>query len=194
MGNNTPTFSWLRAKNAPNWRQMPKNGVGYTDTDTPDANIKDSRVEMNWGTDWLISTIKQAGIHFENNYRKGNNKVSLIYTNDLSLKKGGDTLDHLGHETGLLLDIRLPHFGGKAGGITWKKTSIYDRNAARAMIQAFRAQPLFKRCFFNDTVLIAEGLCEPLEGHDNHIHISIKPPALEFDLKTVPSNETILAD
>lgn len=181
-----PTYLWLRAKNAPRWQQMPASGTGYKDSDDKAYNKRDGYVLMNWGTDWLIDTIKLAGMEYEKNYRKGDAKKALIHTNDLSLHKGGDTKDHQGHETGLLVDVRLPKKDGSAdGGITWKSSS-YDRAAARAMIKAFRAQPLFDICYFNDTTLIDEGLCKKADAHNDHFHITIKPPAIEHDLKIIP--------
>ncbi|NER85221.1 MAG: muramidase (flagellum-specific), partial [Leptolyngbya sp. SIO1D8] len=160
------------------WSQIPSSGTGYVDSDDAKYNVKDGKVAMNWGTHWLIDTIKLAGLHYEKNHRKEDEKKALIHTNDLSLPKGGDTKDHEGHETGLLIDIRLPKQDGTAGGITWESKKEYDRSAAREMIKAFRAQPLFESCFFNDKTLIGEGLCTKLGGHDDHFHIKIKPPKI----------------
>jgi hypothetical protein len=47
----------------------------------------------------------------------------------------------------------------------------------RAMLEAFRAQPLVARIVFNDPALIAEGLCSALAGHDDHAHVEITAPA-----------------
>jgi hypothetical protein len=41
----------------------------------------------------------------------------------------------------------------------------------------FRAQPLVSRVYFNDAVLIGEGLCAQARGHDDHVHFQINPPA-----------------
>jgi|GEM_PF-6936317 len=176
IGENTPTYSWLQALNAPHWKQMPARAKGIVDSDKKETNVNDGKVLMNWGTNWLIDTILAAGADFEDNYRKGNSNIALIHTNDLSLERGGDTKDHAGHETGLMLDIRLPRLAGKVGGITWRNGQLYDRATARAIIQSFSKQPLFSKCLFNDEVLINEGLCAKAAKHDDHIHIKINPP------------------
>lgn len=136
---------------------------------------------MNWGTSCLIDTIKMAGLHYETHYRKGNTAIPVIHTNDLSLSRGGDTKDHKGHETGLLVDLRLPRMDGRVGGINGKH-DLYDQNAIRAMIKAFLAQPLFSVCYFNDKELIKEGLCKPQARHDGHVHVQVKPPTIRLNL------------
>ncbi|HKK77715.1 MAG TPA: D-alanyl-D-alanine carboxypeptidase family protein [Saprospiraceae bacterium] len=179
-GDSTSTYDWLRAANAPRWKQMPQSGKGYEDTDRAASNINDGKVLMNWGTDWLIDTIIAAGIHYEDHYRKGDTNTPLIHTNDLSLRKGGDTRDHSGHETGLMVDLRLPRTDGRIGGVKWNdQFGLYDQDAAEAIIKAFRAQPLFEVCYFNDEVLIKKGLCKKASGHDDHIHIKVKPPSMK---------------
>jgi hypothetical protein len=45
------------------------------------------------------------------------------------------------------------------------------------MLKAFLAQPLAKRVLLNDSVLAAEGLCDFANGHDDHAHLEVKPPA-----------------
>jgi hypothetical protein len=47
----------------------------------------------------------------------------------------------------------------------------------RALLSAFRAQPLVRRVVFNDPVLIAEGLCTAVAGHEDHAHVEITSPA-----------------
>lgn len=53
----------------------------------------------------------------------------------------------------------------------------YDRVAMRAMIIAFRDQPLASRVLLSDTVLVNEGLCRAAQGHLNHAHFEVGPPA-----------------
>ncbi len=57
-------------------------------------------------------------------------------------------------------------------GTTWRSTA-YDRAATRAMIQRFRAYAVghIKTIFFNDPVLIGEGLTTYNAGHDDHVHV-----------------------
>ncbi len=74
-----------------------------------------------------------------------------------------------------MCDVKLPRTDGLAGGITYEDPP-YDQAATRAILKAFKAQPLVTKLFFNDPVLIAEGLCEMQDAHDNHVHAQISPP------------------
>ena len=167
------THRFLAADNAPRWQEMPKgsNDEGFINFDELQG-----QTDHDYGTDWLINTIKAAAKIYLDGHLKANPSAAVIQTNDLSLHQGGDTPDHATHETGLSCDLRLPRRDGKAGTI-WQDPA-YDRAAMRAMLRAIRAQKVHevKRIFFNDTVLINEGLCQALGGHDNHVHIDILPP------------------
>ncbi|MEZ5426046.1 MAG: N-acetylmuramoyl-L-alanine amidase [Pyrinomonadaceae bacterium] len=178
------TFKWLGAINAPRWQTMPAGSAAegffnFELTDTADKH--------DFGTDWMADAIKAAGGHYRDNYLKAHPSAALLTVNDVSLPHGGDTPDHAGHEAGLACDLQLPRTDGKAGGINLTKTSdlsLYDRDAARAVLQALRAQTAVSRIFLNDNVLIKEGLCVWADGHDHHIHFEIKPPdrgAVETD-------------
>ena len=53
------------------------------------------------------------------------------------------------------------------------RVTSYDRTATRALIKAIRATAPghVKLIYFNDPVLIKEGLVRPYAGHDDHLHI-----------------------
>jgi len=168
------THLWLKSANAPKWGKMSASGTGFTNIE-----IADPTDDHDWGTNWLDETVKAAANAYQTDYRAAN-MSSLITVNDASRNKGVDTADHKGHETGLSVDLRLPKKG--VSGLS-PPLSIpspdFDRAAARAILKAFRAQPLINKdhIFFNDQTLIDEGLCKKLVGHNNHIHIEIDPPA-----------------
>jgi len=65
---------------------------------------------------------------------------------------------------------------GKNISLTLAAIIGMDAAAMRALIQAFRAQPMSSRVFLNDETLIHEGLCQAVAGHNNHAHFEIKPP------------------
>jgi hypothetical protein len=167
------THKWLEAANAPHWQLMPAGApeLGYVNIEVADPND-----DHDHGTDWLAAFIASAGQHYRDNYRDANPGAAVITVNDASKPQGGNTPDHAGHETGLSCDLRLPRTDGTAPAGTTHQTANYDQNAARAMLNAFRAQPLFDLAFFNDPTLIAEGLCAQQPAHDNHIHVQMKPP------------------
>ena len=60
-----------------------------------------------------------------------------------------------------------------AGYASNYKVASYDRTATRALIKAIRATAPghVKLIYFNDPVLIKEGLVRPYAGHDDHLHI-----------------------
>lgn len=166
---NSSTHQFLQAPNAPRWVLMPIRGDGFINFERND--LKDHH---DYGVSWLAETIVAAGKFYEANHRKGRSNISLIPVNDVSLKQGGDTPDHAGHECGNACDLSLPKTDGTYGS-DWRNSN-YDRNSARAIIQALKAQPLVTRVFFNDSQLISEGLCRLAGGHDNHIHFEIGVP------------------
>ena len=167
------THLWLQAINAPRWQTMP---AGSAAEGFFNFELTDLRDKHDFGTDWAAEAIKSAGAHYRDNHLKTNAGAALLTLNDVSLEKGGNTPDHGGHEAGLACDLQLPRTDGRAGLIT-HSDALYDRNAARAILNALRAQPLFSKIFFNDPTLISEGLCNRLADHDDHIHFEVKPPA-----------------
>ncbi|RMG10516.1 MAG: hypothetical protein D6731_17305 [Planctomycetota bacterium] len=160
---------WLESARAPRWVPLPGRGEGFVSFDRQQGD------DHGYGTSWLVETLFAAGAHYERAYRRQHPGAALMQINDASLRQGGDTPDHLGHETGLDLDVRLPTRSGAAG--TTVSSAAYDRAAARAMLRAFRAQPLVRRILFSDPALVREGLCVSARGHDNHFHVEIRPPS-----------------
>jgi hypothetical protein len=166
------TERFLNAGNAPRWRTMPLEGVGFVNHEAQQTND-----HHDFGTSWLAETLIGAGQKYHDDFRKAKPGAAPLAINDVSLPKGGDTPQHVGHETGLACDIRLPRKDGQSGGIGNPNTnSDYDRVAMRAQLKAIRAQPLFSRALFNDRTLINEGLCQSASGHNDHAHIEVKPP------------------
>ena len=171
------THKWLQAINAPRWQTMP---AGSQAEGFLNFELSDTKDTHDFGTHWIADTIKAAAAHYRDNYLKTHSSAALLTVNDVSLPHGGNTPDHDGHEAGLACDLQLPKTDGKAGGINLTipaQKALYDRDAARAILNALRAQPNMSSIFLNDDVLIGEGLCARLKGHDHHIHFQINPPA-----------------
>lgn len=167
------THKWLEATNAPRWQLMPPGSVGDGFVNIEVADLND---DHDFGTDWFAAFVTAAGQHYRDNYRVINPTSAVITVNDASRPQGGDTQDHSGHETGLSCDLRLPLTDGTSPAGTTFLTANFDRAAARAILNAFRTQPLFSLAYFNDPTLIAEGLCLPQAGHENHLHVQMRPP------------------
>ncbi len=86
---------------------------------------------------------------------------------------------HEFHQVGMEIDIR-PMRRAKdqcARGVNYR-SSAYDRAATRALAQAIRASAPghIKLIYFNDPVLIKEGLTRFHAGHDDHLHVRFCEP------------------
>jgi hypothetical protein len=170
------THRWLEASNAPRWRLMPAGGApedGFRNTEVLDQTGDDH----DWGTEWLARTITDAGATYRTEYLSEHPSAAPITVNDVSTPRGGPTPDHQTHQTGMCCDVRVARTDGTAPGNTTFRDRTYDRGAMRAMLSALRAQPLVRHIVFNDPVLIREGLCTALAGHDDHVHAEITAPA-----------------
>lgn len=153
--------TWLRLT----WHyQLPKFGATWGLCDYSVGNGP-----ANWGTAEAITTLEVVGRSVQ---ALGYGRVAV---GDNSLEHGGDIAGHDTHEQGLDVDIRPLRLANDQcwiAGTTWR-SSAYDRTATRAMIRKFRASAPghIKVIYFNDPVLIREGLTRWLSGHDDHVHV-----------------------
>ena len=104
----------------------------------------------NWGTASAIGQL-QAAAHVV--VGQGHGRIPV---GDIGFEHGGDIPGHQTHEQGL--DWRL---------------SSYDRAATRDLVRAIRATAPghVKLIYFNDPVLVREGLTTWYTGHDDHLHV-----------------------
>jgi peptidoglycan hydrolase-like protein with peptidoglycan-binding domain len=139
----------------------------------PDSNLCDQDPDgnglANWATSAAIAQLRAGVASFAGT---GQGRVPL---GDAGFEHGGDIPGHASHEVGLDIDvwpIRTDNGQCTAGRITWQSTT-YDRNATRQLVQAIRAAAPghIKAIWFNDPVLISEGLTATQANHDNHLHI-----------------------
>jgi peptidoglycan hydrolase-like protein with peptidoglycan-binding domain len=122
----------------------------------------------NWGTAETISTLEAAGAAM---VAAGYGRAVI---GDVSFEHGGDIPGHESHELGLDADIRLMRKANDQCSYPTKWTlPSYDRAATRALVKAIRAATPghVKLIFFNDPVLIGEGLTSKYPGHDDHLHV-----------------------
>jgi peptidoglycan hydrolase-like protein with peptidoglycan-binding domain len=124
--------------------------------------------KANWGTAAAIGQIEAAAAAF---VTTGHGRVSL---GDVSREHGGNIPLHQSHEVGLDVDVRpiRDNENQCTWGTNWRFAS-YDRSATRALIKAIRAAAPghVKLIYFNDPVLIREGLTRWFSGHDDHLHV-----------------------
>ncbi|MBA2720192.1 MAG: penicillin-insensitive murein endopeptidase [Chloroflexi bacterium] len=122
----------------------------------------------NWGTATAIDTLEAVG---RSMVVLGYGRIAL---GDISFEHPGDIPGHVSHERGLDVDVRPMRKANDqcSWGSRWTYTT-YDRAATRAMIKKFRSLAVghIKLIYFNDAVLIREGLTTWYSGHDDHIHV-----------------------
>jgi peptidoglycan hydrolase-like protein with peptidoglycan-binding domain len=127
----------------------------------------------NWGTGSAIGLLETAAAAF---VMTGHGRVAV---GDISLEHGGNIPLHATHEVGLDVDVRLIRIAGNqcTWGTNWRRSG-YSRTATRALIKTIRAVAPrhVKLIYFNDPVLIREGLTTWHFGHDDHIHIRYCEP------------------
>ncbi len=143
-----------------------------------------------WGTSWFADTLVRAGQHYREHYLKEHPYAAPIPVNDVSRQQGRDNCPHTSHDTGLAVDLPLPLTSGRWGGVTFLH-ALYDRTAMEGIIDAFASTGMVKEILFNDSILVKRmeakyqvqpnlnpGMLSfrPCKGHDNHLHLSIKPP------------------
>jgi peptidoglycan hydrolase-like protein with peptidoglycan-binding domain len=121
-----------------------------------------------WGTGAAISQIEGASVPV---VRAGHGRVAV---GDIGLEHGGDIAGHETHERGLDVDVRPMRRDENQcrWGVNFRSTA-YDRAATRDLIKAIRAAAPghVKLIYFNDPVLIREGLSRYHAGHDDHVHV-----------------------
>jgi peptidoglycan hydrolase-like protein with peptidoglycan-binding domain len=121
-----------------------------------------------WGTGAAIGQVRAAAVTVVGQGR------GAIAIGDIGLEHGGDIRGHESHELGFDVDVRLMR--KDRAQCRWGGTyrmAVYDRTATRALIRALRAAAPghIKVIYFNDPVLIREGLTRWYTGHDDHLHI-----------------------
>ena len=128
----------------------------------------------NWATGSSIGQLEAAAVTVA---KAGHGRVAV---GDAGLEHGGNIPGHLSHEVGLDIDVRLMRDDENQCryGSNYHFSS-YDRTATRALIRAIRATAPghVKLIYFNDPVLIKEGLVTRFTGHDDHLHIRYCVPA-----------------
>lgn len=151
------------------WRNL----VWHYQYALPDSNLCDQDPDGNGLANWATAAgIGQLRAGVANFVATGQGRVPL---GDAGFEHGGDIPGHASHEVGLDIDIwpiRTDNAQCTAGRITWE-SGTYDRAATRQLVQAIRAAAPghVKAIWFNDPVLIGEGLTSTQANHDNHLHI-----------------------
>ncbi len=148
----------------------------------------------NWGTGSAIGQLEAAAKRI---YDAGYGRVPV---GDAGFEHGGDIPGHQTHEQGMDVDLRPMRDANNQ--CTWGGTyrlANYDRSATRALVKAIRATAPrhVKVIYFNDPVLIREGLTTWYAGHDDHLHVrycDAAHPVSTYRCTPAPLPSTALAE
>jgi peptidoglycan hydrolase-like protein with peptidoglycan-binding domain len=128
----------------------------------------------NWGTSAAIAQVEAAAALF---HRRTGLNTSL---GEVSFEHGGKIAGHSTHEVGLDVDLGLIRKDGRHCrklGLDYRQGQ-YDRVRTRDLIKAiYEAAPgRVKLIYFNDPVLIKEGLVVRYPNHSHHLHVRYCEP------------------
>lgn len=118
-----------------------------------------------WGTANTVHGVRLAAAAVRGRHGR-------VAVGDLSYEHGGDTPQHTSHRVGLDVDLRPMAAGGRQCSTpsAWQSPA-YSRAGTRALVRALWATGRVRLVYFNDPVLIREGLVQAYVGHDNHLHV-----------------------
>jgi peptidoglycan hydrolase-like protein with peptidoglycan-binding domain len=133
------------------------------------CNYNGGNAGADWGSASAVGMLEAAAALFN---RRTGGKIAI---GDISWEHGGDIRLHATHEHGLDVDIALVRKDRnqcRRPGIDYKARQ-YDRAATRQLIRAIydAAPQQVKLIYFNDPVLIGEGLVQRYRLHADHIHV-----------------------
>ncbi|MEM6532210.1 MAG: penicillin-insensitive murein endopeptidase [Myxococcota bacterium] len=125
-----------------------------------------------WGTERTVEMVRSVAAEYQR--RTG----YPLMVGDISQQGGGEIDGHASHRHGRNVDFSPAFSDGRAtvhfprgdDEATWRSPN-YDRDATRTMLTLLREANPGIVIFFNDPVLMEEGLSRGLWNHDNHIHI-----------------------
>ena len=154
--------------NGTTWRRLISHFELPTFNKTSLCDYSVGNGTANWSTSAATNQLEAAARVVA---KQGHGRVAV---GDTSLQHGGDIAGHETHERGLDIDLRPMRKGKdqcRFGGSY--RAATYDRAATRALVVAIRATAPghVKLIYFNDPVLIREGLTRRLAGHDDHLHV-----------------------
>lgn len=121
-----------------------------------------------WGTAAAIGQIEAAAVTV---VAQSHGRVAI---GDIGFEYGGTISGHTSHRYGLDVDVRPMRTDKRQ--CSWGgsyRTATYDRAATRDLVKAVRAAAPghVRLIWFNDPVLVREGLVRWHTGHDDHLHI-----------------------
>ncbi|CAN5763218.1 hypothetical protein BH24CHL6_BH24CHL6_12650 [soil metagenome] len=147
------------------WHYVYPNFANSTLCDYHSGNGK----AANWGTSAAIAQTEAAAALF---HRRTGLNTAL---GEVSFKHGGRISGHSTHRLGLDVDLGLIRKDGRHCrrlGLDYRDAQ-YDRARTRDLIEAIyeTAPGRVKLIYFNDPVLVREGLVVKYPNHSHHLHV-----------------------
>lgn len=138
------------------------------------CNYNGGSTRADWGTAAAVAHIESAAGLFR---ARSGGKLAI---GDISFEHGGPISLHQTHQVGLDIDIALIRTDGRQcsnPGISYR-SARYDRNDTRLLLSAIRETlgGHLQLIYFNDPVMIGEGLSRKYPNHDDHIHVRLCEP------------------
>lgn len=118
-----------------------------------------------WGRLEVINSLTQVAVTW---YEMTEGKP--LQVGHISRQDGNNFPPHLGHRKGLEVDLRPIKQKLSLGAIDWRGKD-YSRDFTKKLIVLLRMSGTIDKIFFNDPHLVAQGLCQYLNGHDKHLHV-----------------------
>lgn len=151
------------------WRNLLWHYVRPAFSNPALCNYNGGSSKADWGSASAVGLVEVAAVAFR---QSTGGRMAI---GDISAEHGGNIPYHATHEHGLDVDIALiRHDGDQCSrpGTSFRSAQ-YDRAATRKMLVSIRAAAgrHLKLIYFNDPVLIAEGLAWRYPHHDDHVHV-----------------------
>jgi hypothetical protein len=124
-----------------------------------------STMDRQYGTMATVSALIQVCKQFVQKY-----PTLLVGIGDMSFANGAKMSPHKTHRDGHNADIRPLRKDGKKLPVTIADDA-YSRDYTRALVETLRAHLNLRSILFNDSAIAG---VTPWEGHDNHLHVSMK--------------------
>lgn len=159
-----------------NGLRIANSGSGYYDKNAfvtiPNPNY--IRDEHNWGILEIIRLIENVARQWNQRHSSG----PRIGVGDISLQRGGNTLDHDQHENGLEVDVRYVRNNGTEGPVNTQNDPLYSQQLSQELINLFMNSGFSVfRIWVGDPQLQGSVVVYDATGvHNNHFHVWINDP------------------
>ena len=141
---------------------LPQSGPGFV------TNNRGADGEFQFGQQSTIDAAIRVAAAWDESHSQRPFSIGQI-----SKKGGGPFPPHKSHRLGVDVDVRPMRIDGKNESVTIADPE-YDRILTTALINLWWQKAPVQNLFFNDPTVIAAGLSQFVNGHNNHFHIRLR--------------------